>query len=132
MNNCGKPFRLEIASREFENDFRKLLGNRSHQRYVSEILIQCFNYYQKLDRLLCREKSLLTQYLICRVQERLKGMLRGWAEGDFKSDPQLALIPSLYNQLQKEGIDFSSASSSSHVSIQVISNFDKVIDFVSF
>jgi len=80
VNNCGKPFRLEIASREFENDFRKLLGNRSHQR----------------------------------VQERLKGMLRGWAEGDFKSDPQLALIPSLYNQLQKEGIDFSSASSSSH------------------
>ena len=131
MNNCGKPFRLEIASREFENDFRKLLGNRSHQRYVSEILIQCFNYYQALDYYAAK-KSLLTQYLICRVQERLKGMLRGWAEGDFKSDPQLALIPSLYNQLQKEGIDFSSASSSSHVSIQVISNFDKVIDFVSF
>ena len=75
---------------------------------------------------------MLTQYLICRVQERLKGMLRGWAEGDFKSDPQLALIPSLYNQLQKEGIDFSSASSSSHVSIQVISIFDKVNGFVSF
>ena len=78
------------------------------------------------------KKSLLTQYLIRRVQERLKGMLRGWAEGDFKSDPQLALIPSLYNQLQKEGIDFSSASSSSHVSIQVISIFDKVNGFVSF
>lgn len=59
-------------------------------------------------------------------------MLRGWAEGDFKNDPQLALIPSLYNQLQKEGIDFSSASSSSHVSIQVNSSFDKVDVFVSF
>ena len=127
MNNCGKPFRLEIASREFENDFRKLLGNRSHQRYVSEILIQCFNIITKSTK-----KCLLTQYIICRVQERLKGMLRGWAEGDFKSDPQLALIPSLYNQLQKEGIDFSSASSSSHVSIHVISIFDKVNGFVSF
>jgi len=79
VNNCGKPFRLEIASREFENDYRKLLGNRSHQR----------------------------------VQEKLKSMLRRWAEGDFKGDPQLALIPSLYNQLQKEGIDFSNTSSSS-------------------
>ena len=44
-------------------------------------------------------------------------MLRRWAEGDFKGDPQLALIPSLYNQLQKEGIDFSNTSSSGEVSI---------------
>ena len=43
-------------------------------------------------------------------------MLRRWAEGDFKGDPQLALIPSLYNQLIKEGIDFSSTSGSSDVS----------------
>ena len=33
-------------------------------------------------------------------------MLRSWAEGDFKGDPQLSLIPSLYNQLKKEGITF--------------------------
>jgi len=78
VNNCGKPFRLEIASREFESDYRKLLGNRSHQR----------------------------------VQEQLKGMLRRWAEGDFKGDSQLSLIPSLYSQLKKEGIDFSSANAS--------------------
>lgn len=25
INNCGKTFQLEIASREFENDYRKLL-----------------------------------------------------------------------------------------------------------
>ena len=37
-------------------------------------------------------------------------MLRSWAEGDFKGDPQLSLIPSLYNQLKKEGITFSSSS----------------------
>ena len=32
VNNCGKPFRLEIASSAFESDYRKLLGNRSHQQ----------------------------------------------------------------------------------------------------
>jgi len=79
VNNCGKPFRLEIASSAFESDYRKLLGNRSHQQ----------------------------------VQEKLKAMLRSWAEGDFKGDPQLSLIPSLYNQLKKEGITFSSSSVSS-------------------
>ena len=57
------------------------------------------------------------QTYIFRVQEKLKSMLRRWAEGDFKGDPQLALIPSLFNQLQKEGIDFSNTSSSGEVSI---------------
>ena len=42
-------------------------------------------------------------------------MLRRWAEGDFKGDPQLALIPGLYHQLKKEGIDFSSSSATSEV-----------------
>ena len=26
VNNCGKAFRLEVASREFESDYRKLLA----------------------------------------------------------------------------------------------------------
>jgi len=97
VNNCGKPFRLEIASRDFENDYRKLLGNRSHQR----------------------------------VQEKLKGMLRRWAEGDFKGDPQLALIPSLYNQLIKEGIDFSSTSGSSDIKKRSTSAIPKDPNVVS-
>lgn len=33
-------------------------------------------------------------------------VLKGWAEGDFKSDPQLNLIPSLYMEL-RESYDFS-------------------------
>jgi signal transducing adaptor molecule len=33
--------------------------------------------------------------------------LKKWAEGDFKNDPQLNLIPSLYNKLKQEGHDFS-------------------------
>ena len=54
------------------------------------------------------------------MQEKLKGMLRRWAEGDFKGDPQLSLIPGLYHQLKKEGIDFSSSSGSTEVSIILI------------
>lgn len=33
--------------------------------------------------------------------------MKKWAEGDFKKDPQLNLIPSLYNKLKQEGLDFS-------------------------
>lgn len=33
--------------------------------------------------------------------------MKKWAEGDFKSDPQLNLIPSLYQKLKSEGYDFS-------------------------
>jgi signal transducing adaptor molecule len=32
--------------------------------------------------------------------------LKKWAEGDFKADPQLNLIPSLYNKMKSEGHDF--------------------------
>lgn len=34
-------------------------------------------------------------------------MLRKWAEGDYKTDPQLNIIPSLYHTLRQEGHDFS-------------------------
>jgi len=36
----------------------------------------------------------------------LKQCLKKWAEGDFKADPQLNLIPSLYNKMKSEGHDF--------------------------
>lgn len=34
-------------------------------------------------------------------------LLKKWAENDFKTDPQLNLIPSLYQKLKSEGHDFS-------------------------
>ncbi|XP_031846378.1 signal transducing adaptor molecule [Nomia melanderi] len=71
VSNCGKMFHLEIASRDFENDMRKLV-NHSQPK----------------------------------IAERMKGLLKKWAEGDFKTDPQLNLIPSLYNKLKNEGYDF--------------------------
>ena len=45
-----------------------------------------------------------------KVQEKLRSLLKTWAEGEFKGDSQLNLIPSLYNALKREGVDFSSVS----------------------
>ena len=66
---------MEVASREFETEFRRLLS-RSQPK----------------------------------VQEKLRGVLKSWAEGEFKGDSQLSLIPCLYTALKKEGVDFSSTS----------------------
>jgi len=75
VNNCGKYFLLEVASREFETEYKKLL-QKSHPK----------------------------------IQERLRNVLKSWAEGEFKSDPQYSLIPSLYANLKREGHDFNSSS----------------------
>lgn len=75
VNNCGKTFHLEVASRDFESEFRKLV-QKSQPRIV----------------------------------EKLKQSLKKWAEGDFKTDPQLSLIPSLFTKLKQEGMDFSTPS----------------------
>lgn len=39
--------------------------------------------------------------------QKLKQCLKKWAENDFKTDPQLNLIPSLYQHLRSKGYDFS-------------------------
>lgn len=72
VSNCGKIFHLEVASRDFETEFRKLLS-RSQPK----------------------------------VAEKLRQLLKKWAEGEFRNDAQLNLIPSLYAKLKQEGIDFS-------------------------
>lgn len=74
-SNCGKIFHLEIASRDFENDLRKLINHPQPK-----------------------------------IVDKIKALLKKWVEGDFKTDPQLNLIPSLYNKLRSEGYDFSSVS----------------------
>lgn len=75
VSNCGKQFHLEVASRDFETEFRKLLQKSQPK-----------------------------------VNTRLKLCLKKWAESEFKSDPQLNLIPSLYGKLRAEGHDFSDPS----------------------
>lgn len=71
INNCGKNYHLEVASREFEQEFKKLVTKAQPT-----------------------------------VANKLKQCLKKWAEGDFKSDPQLNLIPTLYNKMKQEGHDF--------------------------
>jgi len=103
VNNCGKHFLLEVASRHFEQEFRKLLAkNLPHK-----------------------------------VSDRLKSLLKKWAEHEFKNDPQLSLIPSLYAKLKQEGVDFSSISDSNSskgtkskdlVSLQEVDDIAKAIE----
>ncbi|XP_013782708.2 signal transducing adapter molecule 1-like, partial [Limulus polyphemus] len=75
VSNCGKKFHLEVCSRDFEAEIRKLLG-KAHPKVV----------------------------------EKLKQLIKKWAEEDFKSDPQLSLIPSLYSKLQSEGMEFTAST----------------------
>lgn len=74
VSNCGKTFHLEVASREFENEFRRLMQKQ-------QILVAL----------------------------KMVGLIKKWAEGEFKSDPSLNLIPSLYAKLKSEGIEFPEA-----------------------
>ena len=78
MSNCGLPFHLEIASREFEQEFRKLI-EKIRERQVREKLLDC---------------------------------LQKWAENEFRSDPQLDLIPSFYQSLRRQGVEFPGDSGS--------------------
>lgn len=45
-----------------------------------------------------------------KVVLKFKLMLKKWAENEFKSDPELNFIPSFYQQLKKEGYDFTDPS----------------------
>lgn len=74
VKNCGTPFCLEVASREFENELVKMLK----QKFVMQP----------------------------KINEKLRSLLKSWAENEFKNDPQLSLIPSLYYRLKQEGLDF--------------------------
>lgn len=44
-----------------------------------------------------------------KVSEKLRNLVKKWAEQEFKSDPQLSLIPSLYNKMKAEGVEFVSS-----------------------
>ncbi|RVE43552.1 hypothetical protein evm_011779 [Chilo suppressalis] len=74
--NCGRAFHLEVASRDFETEFRRLLSRAQPP-----------------------------------VAQRLRALLRKWAEGEFKSDPQLDLIPSLHAKLRAESGEAGAAPS---------------------
>lgn len=68
---------FQVASREFETEFRRLISRAQPA-----------------------------------VASRLRALLRKWAEGEFRSDPQLDLIPALYKQLRIEAGEAPQASAS--------------------
>lgn len=90
--NCGKTFHLEIASRDFEGDLRKLVNHQEPK-----------------------------------IAEKVRELLKKWAENDFKTDPQLNLIPSLYNQLKNKGYDFTSTSETAKRNANVLSKDPNVV-----
>lgn len=76
IKNCGQKFHLEIASREFENEFKRLLAKAPAP-----------------------------------IAQKMRVSLKKWADGEFKTDAQLNLIPMLYHKLKSEGFDFSDSTS---------------------
>ncbi|XP_062566054.1 signal transducing adapter molecule 2-like [Saccostrea cucullata] len=91
VNNCGKPFHLEISSRDFISECRTLINQKAHPK----------------------------------VAQRLKLMIKKWAESkEFRDEPTLSLIPSFYNSLKSEGVDFSDQDAPVKKSTQLSSNPD--------
>lgn len=74
VNNCGKTFQLEVASRDFDTEIKKLVTKWSSGD---------------------------------RVGDKARNLIKKWSEAEFKTDPQLSLMTSLYSRLKQEGVDFS-------------------------
>jgi len=76
-------------------------------------------------------KSLIHNRANLKVYDKLKEMIRDWAHNEFKDDPSLSLIPSLYHELKKEGHVFPSSSSEKPSKTKVSSEALKNPDAVS-
>ncbi|XP_072021868.1 signal transducing adapter molecule 1-like [Amphiura filiformis] len=61
-----------------------------------------------------------------KVSEKLRQLVKEWAEGDFKSDAVLSLLVQLYTSLKQEGYDFSSSSTPTPKPAPVSTNPDVV------
>lgn len=76
-------------------------------------------------------KTLIHNRVNLKVYEKLKEMIRDWAHIEFKDDPSLSLIPSLYHELKREGHVFPSSSSEKPSKTKVSSEALKNPDAVS-
>jgi len=75
-------------------------------------------------------KTLIHNRAHPKVTDKLKEMIKDWAHNEFRDDPSLSLIPSLYQELKREGQTFPSSSSErpskSKVSSEALKNPDAV------
>ncbi|KAJ6221752.1 hypothetical protein RDWZM_000297 [Blomia tropicalis] len=94
ISNCGKKLHLEVCSRDFEAELRKLATNKGQPK----------------------------------VAERSRQLIKKWAK-ELKDDPQLNLMPALYEKLKSEGVSFKSSEpkrNRNSVSDAVLKNPDAV------
>lgn len=72
-------------------------------------------------------RTLISQKAHPKVAQRLKLLIKRWAEmPEFKDDPSLSLIPSLYESLKKEGHEFADPDTMPKKPMPLISNPDAV------
>lgn len=76
---------MEIASRDFETEFQRLMVKISGP-----------------------------------VAQKMRSSLKKWAENEFKVHPELNLIPSLYQKLKNDGLDFSESTADTTTSQNLI------------
>uniref|UniRef100_A0A0A9WPQ0 Signal transducing adapter molecule 1 n=1 Tax=Lygus hesperus TaxID=30085 RepID=A0A0A9WPQ0_LYGHE len=72
VSNCGKSFQLEVASREFESEMKKVVKKWPPSSGVGS---------------------------------QLRILVKKWSEAEFKSDPQLSLLTSMWGRMKSDGID---------------------------
>jgi len=61
--------------------------------------------------------KLLSKFQDKIVRDKLLGVLQKWANNEFRTDPQLNLIPSLVNTLKSKGVEFPNESPKSPKSL---------------
>lgn len=70
-----------------------------------------------------RSLKLIILFIHLCTFQKLKLSLKKWAESEFKSEPQLNLIPSLYQKLKEEGHDFTD-NTTAQVKVPVVLSKD--------
>lgn len=119
MKICDRVRKSSVYSKNYYKSIIKRMCNQDPRVVLQAITLlnTCINNCGKQFLLEVASnnfnvvfRKLMNANLPPEVTDRLKYHLKKWAENEFKSDPQLSLIPSLYTKLKQEGVDFSSIS----------------------
>ncbi|KAF2364683.1 SH3 domain [Trinorchestia longiramus] len=98
VNNCGRSFHLEVASREFEQELKKILTNQRTNSKVSEKLRQCLLVWSEGDFKSDSQLSLIPD-LVSKL--RLQGYDFSYPESP-KRKTEYSNDPNVVNNEQEE------------------------------